>query len=158
MVGACCAVLAPLIARIEAHVFAAERLHGDDTTVPVLAKAKTALARCWVYVRDDRPFGGRAPPAAMFYYSRDRSGEHPAGHLANYDSPGRRLQRLHQAVQGRPPARGRSSRRGVGAVNGRRSFRRSGHLKFPSVTGPWSSIPLSCDPVAGVSLLSGVGA
>jgi transposase len=83
-VGACCAVLSPLIARIEAHVFAAERLHGDDTTVPVLAKGKTALARCWVYVRDDRPFGGRAPPAAMFYYSRDRSGEHPVRHLAGY--------------------------------------------------------------------------
>ena len=83
-VGACCAVLSPLIARIEAHVFAAERLHGDDTTVPVLARGKTDLGRCWVYVRDDRPFGGRAPPAAMFYYSRDRSGEHPARHLAGY--------------------------------------------------------------------------
>jgi transposase len=83
-VGACCAVLSPLIARIEAHVFAAERLHGDDTTVPVLAKGKTDLARCWVYVRDDRPFGGRAPPAAMFHYSRDRSGEHPIRHLAGY--------------------------------------------------------------------------
>ena len=83
-VGACCAVLLPLIARIEAHVFAAERLHGDDTTVPVLARGKTDLARCWVYVRDDRPFGGHAPPAAMFYYSRDRSGEHPVRHLADY--------------------------------------------------------------------------
>ena len=83
-VGACCAVLSPLIGRIEAHVFAAERLHGDDTTVPVLAKGKTDLARCWVYVRDDRPFGGRAPPAAMFFYSRDRSGEHPVRHLADY--------------------------------------------------------------------------
>jgi transposase len=83
-VGACCAVLSPLIGRIEAHVFAAERLHGDDTTVPVLAKGKTALARCWVYVRDDRPFGGRAPPAAMFFYSRDRRGEHPVRHLADY--------------------------------------------------------------------------
>jgi transposase len=83
-VGACCTVLSPLIARIEAHVFAAERLHGDDTTVPVLARGKTNLARCWVYVRDDRPFGARAPPAAMFYYSRDRSGEHPVRHLAGY--------------------------------------------------------------------------
>src|ERR1700710_2115846 len=83
-VGACCAVLAPLIARIEAHVFAAERLHGDDTTVPVLARGKTDLGRCWVYVRDDRPFGGPAPPAAMFYYSRDRSGAHPVWHLAGY--------------------------------------------------------------------------
>ena len=83
-VGACCAVLSPLIERIEAHVFAAERLHGDDTTVPVLARGKTDLGRCWVYVRDDRPFGGRAPPAAMFYYSRDRAGEHPARHLTGY--------------------------------------------------------------------------
>jgi transposase len=83
-VGACCAVLAPLIKRIEAHVFAAERLHGDDTTVPVLARGKTDLGRCWVYVRDDRPFGGPAPPAAMFYYSRDRGGAHPVRHLADY--------------------------------------------------------------------------
>jgi transposase len=83
-VGACCAVLAPLIQRIEAHVFAAGRLHGDDTTVPVLAKGRTITGRCWVYVRDDRPFGGQAPPAAMFYYSRDRAGEHPQAHLAGY--------------------------------------------------------------------------
>ena len=83
-VGACCAVLAPLLERIEAHVFAAERLHGDDTTVPVLARGKTDLGRCWVYVRDDRPFGGPAPPATMFYYSRDRSGAHPVRHLAGY--------------------------------------------------------------------------
>ena len=83
-VGACCAVLAPLLRRVEAHVFAAERLHGDDTTVPVLATGKTDTGRCWVYVRDDRPFGGPGPPAAMFYYSRDRGGEHPARHLAGY--------------------------------------------------------------------------
>ena len=83
-VGACCAVLAPLLRRVEAHVFAAERLHGDDTTVPVLAKGKTDTGRCWVYVRDDRPFGGQGPAAAMFYYSRDRGGEHPARHLAGY--------------------------------------------------------------------------
>jgi transposase len=83
-VGACCAVLAPLLRRLEAHVFAAERLHGDDTTVPVLAKGKTDTARCWVYVRDDRPFGGQGPPAAMFYYSRDRGGEHAQAHLAGY--------------------------------------------------------------------------
>jgi len=83
-VGACCAVLAPLLRRLETHVFAAERLHGDDTTVPVLAKGKTDTGRCWVYVRDDRPFGGPDPPAAMFYYSRDRAGEHAQAHLADY--------------------------------------------------------------------------
>ena len=63
---------------------AAERLLGDDTTVPVLAKGKTDTGRCWVYVRDDQPFGGTSPPAAMFYYSRDRKGEHPQSHLAAY--------------------------------------------------------------------------
>jgi transposase len=83
-VGGCCTVLAPLVRRIEAHVFAAERLHGDDTTVPVLAKGKTHTGRCWVYVRDDRPFGGPDPPAAMFYYSRDRAGAHAQAHLAGY--------------------------------------------------------------------------
>jgi transposase len=83
-VGACCATLAPLLQRLEAHVFAAERLHADDTTVPVLARGKTDIGRCWTYVRDDRPFGGEAAPAAMFYYSRDRGGEHPQRHLANY--------------------------------------------------------------------------
>src|SRR5216684_3703898 len=81
-VGACCTVLRPLHDRLVAHVLAAERLHGDDTTVPVLAKGKTVTGRCWTYVRDDQPFGGRAPPAAVFFYSRDRSGGHPRQHLA----------------------------------------------------------------------------
>jgi transposase len=83
-VGACCAALAPLLQRLEAHVLTAERLHADDTTVPVLARGKTDTGRCWTYVRDDRPFGGEAAPAAMFYYSRDRGGGHPQRHLANY--------------------------------------------------------------------------
>jgi hypothetical protein len=68
-VGACTTALMPLFKRLRAHVMAAERLHGDDTTVPVLARGKTDIARAWVYVRDDRPFGGAAPRAAMFYYS-----------------------------------------------------------------------------------------
>jgi transposase len=83
-VGSAVAVLAPIFARIEAHVFAAERLHGDDTTVPLMAKNKTVTARLWDYVRDDKPFGGTDPPAAVFYFSRDRRGEHPQTHLANY--------------------------------------------------------------------------
>jgi transposase len=83
-VGSVCTALEPLLRRVESHVMAAERLHGDDTTVPVLAKGKTDTGRCWIYVRDDRPFGGTDPPAAMFYYSRDRKGEHPQAHLARY--------------------------------------------------------------------------
>src|SRR5665213_1412979 len=84
VMGSCCAALSPVLRLVEAHVLAAERLHGDDTTVPVLAKGKTDTGRCWVYVRDDKPFGGSSPPAAVFYYSRDRAGEHPQAHLAGY--------------------------------------------------------------------------
>jgi hypothetical protein len=57
-VGSVCAALAPIRRLVEAHLMAAERLHGDDTTVPVLAEGKTDTGRCWVYVRDDKPFGG----------------------------------------------------------------------------------------------------
>ena len=63
-VGACATALRPLYELIEAHVLSAHRLHGDDTTVPILAKGKTVTGRIWTYVRDDRPFGSRAPPAA----------------------------------------------------------------------------------------------
>jgi transposase len=83
-VGACVGVLRPLFDRLESYVLSAERLHGDDTTVPVLAKGKTDIARAWVYVRDDQPFGGQAPPGAVFYYSRDRAGEHPQRHLGKF--------------------------------------------------------------------------
>jgi len=83
-VGACTAVLKPLHGLIEAHVLAAERLHADDTTVPILARGKTVTGRIWTYVRDDRPFGGRAPPAVLYYASRDRRHEHPERHLARF--------------------------------------------------------------------------
>jgi transposase len=83
-VGACATALRPLHALIEGHVLAAERLHGDDTTVPILAKGQTQTGRIWVYVRDDQPFGGPDPPAALFYASRDRTREHPERHLAGW--------------------------------------------------------------------------
>ncbi len=83
-VGSSAALLAPLANLIAAHVFAAERIHGDDTPVPLLAKTKTIKARLWTYVRDDAPFGGTGPPAAVFFFSRDRAGIHPERHLASY--------------------------------------------------------------------------
>jgi transposase len=60
--------------------------------VPVLAKGKTRTGRLWTYVRDDRPFGGRDRPAAVFFYSPDRSGKHPeqpSGKLHRVDAGGR---------------------------------------------------------------------
>src|SRR5271166_3404636 len=107
-VGAVSTALDPLRRLIEAHVMAAERLHGDDTTVPVLTKGKTDTGRLWIYVRDDQPFGGAGPPAAIFHYSRDRRGEHPQAHLAGYsfrDPASGRLRRLQQALSRGPQAR-----------------------------------------------------
>jgi transposase len=76
-VGGCVAALDPILVELRRHVLAAERLHVDDTTVPVLAKMKTRTGRLWVYARDDRPFGGQGPPAALYDYSPTRHGEHP---------------------------------------------------------------------------------
>lgn len=83
-VGACAATLEPLVEEIEGHVLAADRIHADDTTVPVLAKGKCTTGRLWVYVRDDHPFGGASAPAVVYHYSPTRGGEHPERHLAAY--------------------------------------------------------------------------
>lgn len=80
-VGACAIALEPIHALVKAHVLGAQRLHGDDTTVPLLARGGTKTARLWTYVRDDRPFAGGAPPAALFHFSRDRQMIHPNAHL-----------------------------------------------------------------------------
>jgi transposase len=83
-VGASAATLMPLVEAIQDHVFAAERIHADETTVPVLDIGKTRTGRLWTYVRDDRPFAGADPPAAAYFYSPDRGGVHPEAHLACY--------------------------------------------------------------------------
>jgi transposase len=83
-VGGCSAVLHPLYELVRAHVFAGSRVHADETPVPVLAKIQTRKGRLWTYVRNDRPFGGRDPPAAVFFYSRDRAGEHCERHLQGF--------------------------------------------------------------------------
>lgn len=83
-VGACAVALQPIHDLIRAHVLAAERLHADDTTVPLLAKGGAQTARLWTYLRDDAPFAGGAPPAALYHFSTDRRKEHPTRHLAGW--------------------------------------------------------------------------
>jgi transposase len=82
-VGATAAALAPLVEALAAEVMVSDTLHVDDTPVPVLApgSGKTKTGRLWVYVRDERPFAGGRPPAALFRYTPDRKGEHPRDHL-----------------------------------------------------------------------------
>jgi transposase len=81
-------LLRPLVDAAGARVMAAERIHADDTTVPVLApgNGKTRTGRIWCHVRDDHPFAGKAPKAVLYCYSPDREGEHPKAHLAGFKS------------------------------------------------------------------------
>jgi len=76
----------PLVEALRRHVMAAQKLHADDTPVPVLApgNGKTKTGRLWTYVRDDRPAGDQTPPAVWFAYSPDRKGEHPQTHLSKF--------------------------------------------------------------------------
>jgi len=85
-VGSASALLQPLVEALRRHVLVAEKLHADDTPVPVLApgNGKTKTGRLWTYVRDDRPAGDTTPPAVWFAYSPDRKGEHPKAHLSNF--------------------------------------------------------------------------
>jgi len=85
-VGKVTALTSPLVEAVADHVMAAEKLHVDDTPVPVLAPGtgKTKTGRLWVYLRDERPFGGRAPPAVVYRYSPDRKAEHPRAQLADF--------------------------------------------------------------------------
>jgi transposase len=85
-VGQAAWLLAPIAEGIRAHVFAAEKIHGDDTPVAVLAPGlgRTWTGRLWTFVRDDRPFCGTAPPAAAYFFSPNRKAEHSAGYLRGF--------------------------------------------------------------------------
>ena len=85
-VGGACWWLEPLQARLAAHVFASSKLFADDTPLPVLdpGRGRTKTGRLWVYARDDRPWAGPDPPAAVFFYSPDRKALRPAAHLENF--------------------------------------------------------------------------
>ncbi|MGH6803837.1 MAG: IS66 family transposase [Methyloceanibacter sp.] len=78
--------LEPLQAKLAEHVFASQTLFADDTPIPVLdpGRGRTKTGRLWVYARDDRPWGGPDPPAAVYLYSPDRRSERPAGHLQRF--------------------------------------------------------------------------
>src|SRR5271169_1374078 len=85
-VGGTSALLGPLVEALRRHIMAANKLHADDTPVPVLApgNGRTKTGRLWTYVRDDRPAGDTTPAAVWFAYTPDRKGEHPQAHLGNF--------------------------------------------------------------------------
>ena len=87
--GGAMKTLAPLIEKIETDIMASDLLHADDTPIRVLDRSRkdkglgkgVKQGRIWVYVRDQRPWAGQAPPGAVYYFSPDRKGEHPRKHL-----------------------------------------------------------------------------
>ncbi len=85
-VGASSQLLAPLVEALRRHVMTADKIHADDTPVPVLSpgRGRTKTGRLWTYVRDDRPAGVETPPAVWFAYTPDRKGEHPQRHLKDF--------------------------------------------------------------------------
>ena len=85
-VGASSRLVQPLVEALRRYVLGSNKLHADDTPVPVLApgNGKTKTGRLWTYVRDDRPAGDTAAPAVWFSYSPDRKGEHPRQHLRDF--------------------------------------------------------------------------
>ena len=85
-VGGTSRLLAPLVEALRRHVMAGDKIHGDDTPVPVLepGRGKTKTGRLWTYVRDDRPAGDATPPAVWYCYTPDRKGEHPQAHLRDF--------------------------------------------------------------------------
>ncbi|MGA2862831.1 MAG: IS66 family transposase [Steroidobacteraceae bacterium] len=85
-VGEASDLLDPVAAAVGRHVLAAQKIHGDDTPVPVLdpGRGRTKTGRLWAYVRDDRPAAGPDPPAVWYRYSPDRKGEHPRAHLRTF--------------------------------------------------------------------------
>ena len=85
-VGGACWWLEPLQARLAAHVFGSSKIFADDTPIPVLdpGRGRTKMGRLWVYTRDDRPWGGPDPPAAVYFYSVDRKAQRPASHLEGF--------------------------------------------------------------------------
>ncbi|HEX6094661.1 MAG TPA: IS66 family transposase, partial [Dongiaceae bacterium] len=85
-VGGAARLLEPLVDALGRYVLAAQKVHADDTPVPVLdpGRGRTKTGRLWTYVRDDRPAGNRDPPAVWYRYSPDRQGVHPQTHLRGY--------------------------------------------------------------------------
>ena len=89
-VGKCTKLLERLSDAIRDHVFEAQAIFMDDTTVKLLQKGKgkgknkSKTARLWVYARDESAWSGEVPPAVWYQFSTNRGAEHPSAHLKPY--------------------------------------------------------------------------
>lgn len=79
-------LLDPIVSRIREQGLKADKIHADDTPVPMLipGKGKTAQARLWAYVVDDRASSATSPPLVWYRFTPDRSGIHPQAELKTF--------------------------------------------------------------------------
>jgi transposase len=110
-VGKAAWLVEPLAERIGRHVMAGSVIHADDTPVPVLApgNGKTREGRFWIYLRDERPHDGTAPPAVLYRYTPDRKGGHCREHLALFKGHLHAdgyagFAKLYEEKDGKPPS------------------------------------------------------
>lgn len=78
--------LRPLHDRLLNELRASAKLFADETTAPVLdpGRGRTKTGQLWAYARDDRPWGGPAPPVVAYVYAPDRKAERPSAHLEGF--------------------------------------------------------------------------
>lgn len=78
--------LRPLHEKLLDELRRSPKLFADETTAPVLdpGRGRTKTGQLWAYARDDRPWGGPAPPAVAYVYAPDRKAERPAAHLKGF--------------------------------------------------------------------------
>jgi transposase len=85
-VGRAAWFLRPLHQRLLDDLRASTKLFADETTAPVLdpGRGRTKTGQLWAYARDDRPWGGTAPPAVAYVYAPDRKSDRPVQHLKGF--------------------------------------------------------------------------
>ena len=84
--GQAAVLLDPIVSRIREEGLKASKIHTDDTPVPMLVpgKGKTAQARLWTYVVDDRASGSTGPAMVWYKFTTDRNGVHPQAELKSF--------------------------------------------------------------------------
>ena len=84
--GQCSRLLDIVVNEIKKEIFNSSHIHGDDTTLKVLAPGtgKTKTARLWIYSRNGINHNSNTPSAICYFYSPDRKGKRPAKHLENF--------------------------------------------------------------------------
>jgi transposase len=78
--------LKPIVTRMLEHLKRSDKLFCDETRAPVLdpGRGRTKTGYLWAIARDDRPWGGPAPPGVVYTYAPGRGGEHALACLAGY--------------------------------------------------------------------------